>query len=174
MKYLIIITFFLIDSLCCLGQNDTSIVKKQKGFLFLSAYNYMYDYDGGHIKPLGFHDFFYPSSCIDIKCILDSNVNFIFKNGIRVDFFKSRKGIKLKGSSINCIDTSKCYGYNNFYVIPVELDYKLFEDYEPYICRRNFYEIQVASGSKLRFEYLHMAILPIKIVVLPRLEKKKK
>jgi hypothetical protein len=169
------VIILLINSLYCFGQNDTTIVKKQKGFLFLSEYNYLYDYDGGHIRPLGFHDFFFPSDCINVKCFLDSNINIVFRKGLRIDSIsKNRKLLKGKASLFLSIDTSGCYRYDKFYVIPVEIDYLLFEDYEPYVCRRNYFELQVKNGSKLRFEYLHKAILPRRIIpTLPPVEKKK-
>lgn len=158
MKTTIIILSLFFACFNCFGQTDTTVRKKQKGFLFLSSYNYLYDYEGSEVKSVGFHDFFFPSDKFDKNCFLDSNKSMIYKNGIRVDFFKSRKYLKRKAISFNGTDTSKCYLFDNFYVIPVIIDYKLFEDYEPFLCRRNFYELQITNGSQLRFEYLHKAI----------------
>lgn len=163
MKRIVIsIALFLFCSYC-FGQTDTLIKKQQKGFLFLTNYNYQYDCDGCEVRSLGFHDFFFPSDCVNAKCFLDSNINILFKNGIRVDFINNRKSLKSKASVFSCIDTSKCYLYDQFYIIPVVVDYKIFEDYEPFVCRRNYFELQVINGSKLRFEYLHKAIKPLRI-----------
>ena len=164
MKYILVLAIFFISK-HGFGQ-DTVITKKQKGFLFLSNYNYIYDWVGGESRPLGFHDFFFPIENFNPKLISDSNIQIVFKNGLRVDFINDRKLAKAKAKIIQCKDTSNCYKYNRFYIIPVLVDYKLFHDYEPYICDRDYYEIDVISGSKLRFEYLHKAIKPIKITPL--------
>ncbi len=162
MKFISII--FLI-SLQGISQ-DTTLIEKQKGFLFLTSYNYQYDWKGGESKPLGFHDFFYPVSDFHSKIMLDSNLKIEFKNGVRVDFINGRDLLKNKARVIPCSDTSKCYEFYRFFVLPVLIDYKISEDYEPYVCRRNFYELQVDNGAVLRFEYLHKAIVPIKITPL--------
>ena len=157
----------------CYGQTDTLIKKHQKGFLFLTNHNYQYDWEGAEIRKLGFHDFFFPSECIDTRCFLDSNINLLFKNGIRVDYINNRKQLKNKATVVSCIDTSYCYEYDRFYVIPVVVDYKIFEDYEPFVCRRNYFELQVKNGSRLRFEYLHKAIKPLRIIPTGVAVKKK-
>lgn len=161
--------FFLCLYLSCqfdlIGQ-DTLKVTKQQGFLFLSEHNYMYDKSTHEIKLLGFHDFFFPSLFFDKKCILDSNLNITFKNGLRVDFFNGRNGIKSRSQPIPGLDTSNCYKYDKFYVIPVLIDYKIFGDYEPFVCRRPYYAVKVKNGSSLRFEYLHKAISITRIKVL--------
>ena len=164
MKRIIIIVVLFFFYFFSFGQSDTLFKMQQKGFLFLSNYNYLYDCDGCEVRSLGFHDFFFPSDCINTKCFLDSNMNFIFKNGIRVDFINNRKSLKSKADIYSCIDSSKCYLYDRFYVLPVIVDYKIFEDYEPFVCRQNYFELQVVGGSKLRFEYLHKAIKPIRII----------
>jgi hypothetical protein len=163
MKKNLIILISLTFCFSSFSQTDTMMIKKQKGFLFLSNYNYLYDYEQGEVKSVGFFDFFYPSEHFDSKCLLDSNKNTVFKNGIRVEFFKDRKQLKKKAMLFNCVDTSKCYLFENFYVLPVTIDYKIYQDYEPFLCRRNFYELQVINGSKLRFEYLHKAISILRI-----------
>lgn len=147
------------------GQADTVMVKAQKGFLFLSNYNFQYDYDGGEIRRLGFHDFFFPTESCDFKCLSDTGKGIVFKNGFRVDAIIDRKGLKLKAELFRCIDTTRCYEYDRFYIVPVILNYKLFRDYEPLICRRNYYELRVLDGASLRFEYKHEAITPTKIKV---------
>jgi len=163
MKNLIILSLLVIISISCFSQPDTVFKKQQRGFLFLSYYNYLYDYDGGHRRPLGFHDFFYPVKDFNEQLLKDNNVNIVFKNGMRVDFIENRSRLKIKAKNFECIDTSHCYEFGKFYVIPVLIDYALFEDYEPFVCRRNFYEVQVTNGSRLRFEYTHKAIRLIKV-----------
>lgn len=161
MKY-ILLPILLLISVSSFAQ-DTVIVKKQKGFLFLTDYNYQYDWDSSEIRPLGFHDFFYPVKNFDNSLLCDSNINVLFKNGVRVDFINNRKPLKEKAMSFTGKDTSNCYQFNKFYILQVEIEYKIFEDYEPYVCRRNSYELQIVNGSKLRFEYLHKAIKPLRI-----------
>ncbi len=158
MKKSTIIICILSICLNCIGQTDTSLVKKQKGFLFLSKHNYLYDYDGSEVKEVGFFDFFYPSEQFDQKCLLDSNKSIWFRNGIRVEFFKTRQQLKKKATIYNCVDTSKCYMFEAFYIVPVTIDYKIYPDYEPFLCRRNYYELQVKGGSNLKFEYINKAI----------------
>ena len=170
-KYLVLLLLLLSEMTIAFSQTDTVIVKKQKGFLFISDYNYQYDYDGSHMRPLGFHDFFFPSNCLNISCFLDSNKAITFKNGLRVDFIMGRSGIKTSSMEVHCTDTSDCYKYKKFYIVPVAIDYKLFEDYEPYVCYRNYYQIQIEKGSFMRFEYLHKAILPIRLEVLQGAKK---
>ncbi len=165
MKILVLAIACLSFSSISYSQTDTIRRRQQKGLLFLTKYNYQYDSEGTHIRPLGFHDFYYPTSCLDVKCILDSNLNIVFKNGIRIKFINGRYGIKTQSFSINCIDSSQCYQYSSFYIVPVTMDYKMFEDYEPYVCDRNYYELQVVGGSRLRFEYLHKALIPINIKI---------
>ncbi|MFI5128417.1 MAG: hypothetical protein ACHQFX_00435 [Chitinophagales bacterium] len=149
----------------CSAQEDTTLVKKQKGFLFLSSYNYLYDYDGVHARPVGFHDFFYPVNYFNLRMLEDSNISIVFKNGIRVNFLNNRNQLKAKAKKMQCADTSHCYEYDKFYIIPVVIDYKYFSDNWPLICGRNFYEVQVPKGSKARFEYLHKALMPMNIKV---------
>lgn len=163
MKSLVMLSLFLVISISCFSQTDTVFKKQQIGFLFLSDYNYLYDYDGIGPRPLGFHDFFYPAKDFNAKLLEDSNVIIVFKNGVRVDFIENRKQLKIKAKSFECIDTSHCYEFGKFYVVPVIIDYDFFEDNHPFVCRRNFYELQVTNGSRLRFEYMHKAIRLIKV-----------
>ncbi len=167
MKKLVMLSLLVVISTSCFSQTDTVFKKQQRGFLFLSDYNYLYDYNGTHRRPLGFHDFFYPVKDFNTKLLEDTNVNIGFKNGMRVDFIENRSQLKIKAKSFECIDTSHCYEFRKFYVIPVIIDYSSFEDYEPFVCRRNFYEVQVINGSRLRFEYMHKAIRLIKIKAFP-------
>lgn len=173
MRQLPIITIFLFVSFSCFSQ-DTILANKQKGFLFLSKYSYSENNEyPGEIKDLGFNDFFFPTNFFSDKLFADSNLFITFKNGIRIEELQDRKKIKAAATKFYCIDTSLCYKNDIFYIIPVTIegsgyDYK-FED-----CRRNYFELQVKNGSKLRFEYLHKAILPRRIMpMLQPLEKKK-
>jgi hypothetical protein len=172
MKTINIIIFFFITFNCF--SQDTVLVKKQKGFLFLSKYTYSENNEyPGEIKDLGFNDFFFPTNCFSDKLFADSNLFITFKNGIRIEELPNRKKLKKAAVKFYCIDSSSCYKNDIFYIVPVIIEGKRygynFED-----CRRNYYELQVTGGSKLRFEYLHMAILPILIASLPPLEKKNK
>lgn len=166
MKFFFIIPFLYscFDSLA----QDTIRVTKQKGFLFISAYNYLYDKTNHEIKVLGFHDFFFPLSSFNKQCLLDSNVSKTFKSGVRVSYFQGRNGIKNNKLTnlITCIDTTNCYRYDNFYVVPVEISYNIYKDNFPYVCDYPYYEVKVINGAALRFEYLPKAISILRIKVL--------
>lgn len=163
-----------IGNLCIAQQKDTILVKNQKGFLFLTDYNYQYDWrEGDEMRPLGFHDFFFPAENFNCKLLIDSARHIAFNNGIRIDFMENRKALKAKARVFKGKDTSGCYGFDQFYLMPVIIDYKKVKEYEPYVCRRNYFDIKVDKGSSLHFEYLHEAIKPTKIVV-QRVEKKGK
>ncbi|NSL85332.1 hypothetical protein ECE50_000715 [Chitinophaga sp. Mgbs1] len=149
----------LLAFITCSAQVDTLKVKEKRGFLFLSASNYMYDYDGrqSEIKLLGFHDFFFPADCNFDE--LDSlGVKSVLKNGLRVDFFDKRQTIKKEALEVFCSDTTGCYGFKKFYIIPVVVTYKQYKDFEPLICNRPVYEILIDNKHLLRFEYLSQAI----------------
>jgi len=153
MKQLIslVLLFGTINNCYC---QDTLLVKASKGFLFLSAYHYMYDYDGGHMRPTGFYDYFFPAENFDIKSLSDSNRNIIFKNGIRVDFFQGRRSLKKRAVPIPAIDTSYCYRYERFYVMEVKIDYKVADDNYPLLCLKPSLEMQISGGSEVRFEFI--------------------
>ena len=164
MKVLIVILLFIYVN--GFAQTDTILIRKQRGFLFLSNNNYLYDYGGSHSRPLGFHDFFFPINCLNVNCFSDSNMSIIYKRGLRIDLVgDKRKLLKKRAAAYSCIDTSNCYEFDKFYVIPVTIDYKMFEDYEPFVCRRNYFELRVKDGCNLRFEYLHKAINPVVITL---------
>lgn len=154
------------------AQSDTSIVKEQKGFLFLTNYNYQYDWIGQtEIRPLGFHDFFFPVSNFDSTWFAEPNIDIAFKNGLRVDYINNRLSLKQVAHLYKGKDASNCYEYDQFYVIPVTITYKQFKDYEPLVCSHNYFDIQIMNGASLHFEYQHQAIKPIGIK--PLVSKKK-
>lgn len=155
------------------AQCDTLIEKEQKGFLFLTNHNYQYDWNGEtEIRSLGFHDFFFPVSNFDSAWFKEPNIDITFKNGLRVDYINNRLPLKQAAHLYKGKDASNCYEYDQFYVIPVTITYKQFKDYEPLVCRRNYFDIQIMNGASLHFEYLHQAIKPIDIN--PLVVKKKK
>ncbi|MDR6568830.1 hypothetical protein [Chitinophaga ginsengisegetis] len=155
-----LILFNLLVSIKCSAQIDTVVVKKQQGFLFLSAYNYMYDYDGtrNEIKLLGFHDFFYPSDTLGLNKLEGPKGIHVLKNGQRVDFFDKRQLFKEKAKVVACLDTSGCYSFKKFFIVPVIISYKQYKDYEPAICHKPFYELVINKEQSIRFEYLPQAI----------------
>jgi hypothetical protein len=148
----------------CHGQSDTIIKKQQKGFLFLSAFNGRYEEFGGHMRPVGFHDFFYPLKDFNEQLFSDS---VVFTDGIRMDFIIGRYGSKKNAIRIYGKDTSRCYHYDSFYVVPVILDFRQYEDSWPFECGRNFYEFASNPGGKIRFEYIHQAADITKLIELP-------
>ena len=144
-------------------QTDTLIQKQKRGLLFLSKNNFQYDWKDGEkeMRSLGFHDFFFPCEEFDLKCLLDSNLEVLFKNGYRVDFIRDRRILKNKAKMFPCMDSSRCYLFDEFYILSATMTYRQYVDYEPFVCRRNYFELKVINGSKLRFEYQHQAIEPI-------------
>ena len=154
------------------GQTDTSVTKKQKGFLFLSSYNYLYDERRGETKQIGFHDYFFPSNIFDKNCFLDSTKSISFQNGVRVEFFKNRILLKNKALLFNCKAKSGCYEYEKFYIIPVTINYKRYEDNWPLACRSELFDIEVIKGSNLRFYHYHKAIIPTRIITFQITKKK--
>jgi hypothetical protein len=164
MNKIIKLVLVMLSCLNTFAQTDTILNKKQKGFLFLSGYCLNYDVNESEVKSYGFSDYFFPSEAFDKNCFLDSNKNISFKNGVRVDFFKSRNQLKTKATKF----TSKyndCYSYDSFYVLPVIIDYKLFDDTWPLDCRSELFEINVVNGSQLIFYHQRKAIIPTKIIV---------
>lgn len=159
MKLYINLISLLFIANSCFSQTDT-VIREQRGILFLSAHNYMYDYDGAanEVKVLGFHDFFYPSADIKVKEIVTGSKNLCLNNGVRVDYFGLRSSLRKKAISVNCLDTTKCYQYNKFYLVPVVLKYKEFNDYEPSICGKHHYELLVSGNHAVRFKYSQRAI----------------
>ncbi|GEM_PF-1577760 len=172
-KILFIVTLLVRLVIVSYGQSDTNVVKEQKGFLFLTNYNYQYDWIGQtEIRPLGFHDFFFPVSNFDSTWFAEPNMTIAFKNGLRVDYIHNRLPLKEAAHLYQGKDTSDCYEYEQFYVIPVTISYKQFKDYEPFVCRRNYFDIQVKEGASLHFEYQHQVIKPISIKAMVNKKKK--
>lgn len=168
MKFLvsIFILFFCVGK--CFSQKDT-LIRKERGILFLSAHNYMYDYDGAanEIKLLGFHDFFYPFAGDRLGKIVNPVKDLQLRNGRRIEYFDQRPFLKQKATQVKCIDTSMCYRYDSFYVLPVIIYYKEFSDYEPALCGKNKYSLMIAEKQHIiSFEYLPRAIQVIKIDIL--------
>lgn len=156
-KYLTIILILLYSQLS-FGQNNTIKSSRQKGLLVLSSYNYLYDYDGGHTRFIGFHDFFFPTDKISCYDFTDSCLLYMLKNGIRVDSIPDRQKLKTKNYQFLCYDSSKCYIYKDIYFIPVDIVFSEFEDYMPFKCERNYFDIRILKGSSFHFEYRHAAI----------------
>src|SRR4051812_4636540 len=107
----IIFSLLLSSCLHCIAQSDTVVVKKQKGFLFLTGYNLNYDSNHSEIKSWGFSDYFFPSENFDKNCFLDSNKSISFKNGVRVEIFKTRNQIRAKATKFNS-RYNDCYSYD--------------------------------------------------------------
>lgn len=158
----------------CISQVDTLRVINQHGFLLLSHYNFQYDEkEGSEMNPLGFHDFFFPSEKFDLGCLLDSNKSILFKNGIRLDFYDKRQIVKKKATLIRCRDTSFCYPFKDICIIPVSIDYRIFEDYWPFECDRNYFDLKIMNGADLRFQYLHKAFYILNLREIGDKAKKK-
>ncbi|MET0393072.1 MAG: hypothetical protein ABW019_08010, partial [Chitinophagaceae bacterium] len=59
-----------------------------------------------------------------------------------------------------------------FYVIPVTISYKIYQDNWPIVCRQGFFELSVINKSKCRFEVLHKGIIPLEIQPLKKIKVK--
>lgn len=173
MKQVNIILFFLLFSHYGYSQLDSLFIKSQKGVLFLSKYAYSEnnEYDG-EIKDLGFDDFFFPTISFSEKLFTDANLYITFKNGIRIEKLRDRKKIKMNATKVYSFDSSFCYKNDFFYIIPVIIEGKVY-NYNFEDCRRNYFELQVLKGCKLRFEYLHKAIKPQRIILTDAVGKAK-
>jgi hypothetical protein len=165
MYKLILLSNLLFCSIIGLSQTDTVVVKNQKGFLFLSFENGRFDYNGGHWRPIGFEDYFFPGSSVGKEMFIDSNITVNFMNGVRVNFIASRNTLKKKAILLNCSDTSKCYPFKKFYIVPVTTSYKEFKDIWPLACKRDSFALRISNGSKVRFKYRHRAMAVIKYAV---------
>lgn len=168
MKFFVSITiiFFCVEK--CFSQGDT-LIRQQQGILFLSAHNYMYDYDeaANEVKSLGFHDFFYPFDSRRLEEVVNPVKNLVLRSGRRVEYFYQRPFLKQKAVQVKCHDTSRCYRYDSFYALPVTIHYKEFLDYEPMLCGKNSYSLMIVPNQNaIKFEYTKKAIQVIKIEVL--------
>jgi hypothetical protein len=163
-----ILTLLLFSSY---SQTDTVITKKQTGFLFLSAYHYLYDYEGGHIRPEGFPDFFYPSKDNLREAFLSDTV--VLSNGMRIEgLIPGRYGLKRSAKIVYGRDATAFYKYDSFYLVPVVLDYKAYRDDWPLLRNRNFYEFTTRTGSKIKFEYRNEAAVITRLTELHRKARK--
>lgn len=167
MREIGIIIILIFFSGTVLGQNPKG-VNKQKGFLFISAYNYRYDWNGEHTRPLGFHDFFFPGQ----NFVTSSKIKTtIFTDGIRVDSIPQRFYVKNKSLKVFGIDTSQCYKYDSFYVVPVQISYREIEEYKPLVCLKVSFLIQQGPIQRI-IEYDKRAMVITEILLYPD-EKKK-
>lgn len=152
------------------GQSDTTFQRQQKGFLFLSAHNYLYDYNGEEIKTLGFHDFFFP--LVDYDSVVRSRNLVVIGDGIRLDYFKERQVLKSKAQKRYGKDTAGCYRFDSFYVLPVVVDLKAFKDYEPPICKKRYYIVKTKEGKEIWFAYFPTAGVITKVTLPPNKKDK--
>ena len=164
-KYTFLLILAMSQTSGSYGQNDTTLVRSQSGFLFLSSYGYKYDDYGSRMRPVGFHDYFFPLSFFQNKLFSDSNLVINFKNGIRVDSIKGRNILKQKANVFNCIDTGKCYRYEKFYIIPISITYMMYLDNWPLPCKKNHFSLQVLGGAQMRFNYVHKAMHVTRYVI---------
>ena len=154
----------IIYSVCILltfkgfAQTDTIVENDVKGFLFLSNYHGQYDFKGGEVNPLGFHDFFFPVKKFHTSWFSEENMALEFKNGLRVEFIDKRNLLKEIASIYKGKDSSQCYYFNQFYVVPVMISYKKFNDNWPVECDRTYFDFKVENGPAVHFEYLRKAI----------------
>ena len=102
------------------------------------------------------------------------------KNKRKAPTFSGRNRLKAMATEIECSDTSNCYPFQKFYLIPVIITYKLSEDYWPFLCKRNFYELKMSNSGLVRFQYDHQLITIItirpqkaKLIFAPDLPQKK-
>ena len=87
-----------------------------------------------------------------------------------MEIFPGRNYFEKKALKFNSIYTD-CYPYDSFYIVPVMLSYKLFED-KRRDCASDTFELHIINGSKVGFSRQRKAILPIKMDILIPDEKK--
>lgn len=168
MKFILYSALMLLAGGESSAQLSISEQKEYNGWLFLSNENFQYDWKEGvsEIRNLGFHDFFFPVNELPLKSVLDSNISIILKNGIRIDYLNNRGDLKSKAQKVNCKDTSGCYRFKEFYLLPVSIRSTATADYEPFVCNRNYFELKVLNGCNLRFEYQHAVFMKIDTIVI--------
>lgn len=163
MKAVIFVILYFLQICSAFGQHDTQVTKSQKGYLFLSSQHYMYDWPNGDEIRTGFHDYFFPIDSFNMKSFIDSSKTFVLNKGLRVEFFKSRNQLKKSATKFNCKDTSGCYAYDKFYIIPIEIDFKVFFDNWPPACRKEYFNIEIRNGAKVILFHQQKAIQILKI-----------
>lgn len=82
---------------------------------------------------------------------------------MRVERFNQRSKLKSLAAELPCYDSSYCYYFDKFYLVPVIVTYKVYRDYWPFLCRRNFYELKLSDSGIVKFEYERKLITVIKI-----------
>lgn len=173
MKFIvsIIIVCLTIQANYCKAQNDTLVKKSVRGLYFIPAYHFLYDYKKccpGEIIP-AYHDYFFPTEIINIDLLKDSNIEISFKNCIRIEMNNFHEKVKVKAIQLNCIDTTtimQWYYLDTFYIVPVEIDYKVFKDDFPKMMSQDSFAMQVTNGAKIYFYPKREAMLPINIKIL--------
>lgn len=169
MKQIIISLILILSGLHCKAQSGMQCERKA-GVLFLSKHNFQYDWVDGYseTRSLGFHDFFFPLNDPK-KGLPDSSGAIIFKNGVRIDYIENRASIKAKAKKIACpkvTDSTRCYPFDEFYMVPVEMEYQFFNDYESDVCAGSKFNITTSGGMNVRFSYLKIGVKPKRIKVL--------
>ena|ERR1700748_820472 len=160
---------------------DTATYKAVSGFVFIPAFHSFYDKGYvGEMRP-GYEDFFIPLNSPSIINLRDSNVEFLFKNCIRIERNNFHNNLKKQATQLTVIDTisaTSWYGLGTFYIVPVIIDYKVIKDDFPKMMSQDSFILQIKGGSKITFVPKNTpnreVMLPIKITVLPEVIKQKK
>lgn len=82
---------------------------------------------------------------------------------MRVERFNQRNKLKSLAAELLCYDSSYCYYFDKFYLVPVIVTYKIYRDYWPFLCKRNFYELKLSDSGIIKFEYERNLITVIAI-----------
>jgi len=151
-RVLIIVVFQLLAN-CAFSQSDTVTKKLQKGFVFISDYNFLYDYSGGHWRPVGFHDYFFPTDDNNIEQLMDSNKTFSFTDGRHIQFFPERFYYKKIAKQLP-VEPTDCYIERKLYVVPVVMEFKEYKDNWPPACETNSYRLKIVGGGASVLKYL--------------------
>lgn len=149
--------FWILVSCSSFSQDSVKTKKTQEGFVFISEYNFLYNQPSGHMRPVDFHDYFFPTNDSNIEQLLDSNKTFSFKDGRRIQFFPQRFYYKKIAKQL-IIEPTDCYIERKLYVVPVVLEFEEYKDNWPRICKTNSYHLKVVGGGSLSFELSPKAV----------------
>lgn len=167
--FLFTVLSFLTSVQESFSQSDTIIKKRVRGIIFMPAYHSAYDECCPSETSIGYNDYFFPIKSACSKIFEDSIIDINIRSCSRIVTNDFRKIIKKQATELFVIDTAldvQWYIMNSFFIIPVEMDYKLFEDDFPKMLAKDDFKLHVKNGSRVRFIPNKKAIMPIRIKVL--------
>lgn len=138
------------------SQQTSPIRIEQKGWLFLSDTNFVYNRieSGDVVLQPTFPDLFFP--CKDgCKFSVSNLILFNMKKeaGIILPYFSNRDSLLSSAIEIPCYDSSGCYPFKKIFIIPVKINYILYSQKTIEICGKlsvslNFKDLPVLLPLK--------------------------